>query len=261
MTTNAPVPSPYSHTQNIHDWQARRPPSVNEAALALADLHIITRSQNTTICSDDVLRTRLDNLNQFLAIYTAGKGWAKAADYTASVLGRGATCSRQLQAWAKNFSHDCSALSYHSYSNSGCNSLLDDAQFVEELRAHITDIRRHFPTQAIIDFVKKPEVVEHYHILKPITLKTARKWMSKLDFTWREAPKGTYLNGHERPNVMHYHQNIYLPALAQYELTVQAWNRDNLTHLIDPSSPSPIRHSVLWFNDQCIFYQNDWRKC
>ena len=85
--------------------------------------------------------------------------------------------------------------------------------------------------------------------------------MSKLDFTWREAPEGTYLDGHERPDVMHYRQNIYLPALTQYELTVQAWNRDNLTHLIDPSSPSPIRHSVLWFNDQCILYQNDWRKC
>ena len=94
MTTNAPVPSPYSHTQNIHDWEARRPPSVDEAALALADLRIITRSQNTTIRSDDVLRTRLDNLDRFLAIYTTGKGWAKAVDYTASILEWGATCSR-----------------------------------------------------------------------------------------------------------------------------------------------------------------------
>ena len=56
-------------------------------------------------------------------------------------------------------------------------------------------------------------------------------------------------------------QNIYLPALAQHEPTIRVWDRDNLTHLIDPSSPSPICHTVLWFNNQCIFYQNDQRKC
>ena len=90
----------------------RSPPSVDEAALALADLCTIIRSQNTMIHSDDVLRTWLDNLDRFLAIYTTGKGWVKAANYTASILGRGATCSQQLQAWGKNFSRDHSALPY-----------------------------------------------------------------------------------------------------------------------------------------------------
>jgi len=91
-------------------------------------------------------------------------------------------------------------------------------------------------------FCEKAEVIEHYRILKPITLDTARKWMSKLDFAWRNPPKGTYIDGHERPDVVHYRQNIYLPALAQYESMMRAWDTDNLTHIINPSFPSPIRH-------------------
>jgi len=108
--------------------------------------------------------------------------------------------------------------------------------------------------------MKKPEVMRRYQIVKPISLDTACEWMSKLNFKWRKPPKGMYIDGHERPDVVHYRQNSYLPALAQYELTMRIWDEDNFTRLINPSSPSSIRHSVLWFNDQCIFYQNDRRK-
>jgi tRNA isopentenyl-2-thiomethyl-A-37 hydroxylase MiaE len=79
---------------------------------------------------DDVLRTQLDQLNRFLAIYTTSKGWIEAADYAATILLQGAACSRRLQAWAKEFIHDWSALPYHNHSNSGCGSLLDDIDFV-----------------------------------------------------------------------------------------------------------------------------------
>ena len=127
------------------------------------------------ILSDNVLRTRLDQLDRFLAIYAAGKGWVEAADYTAKILGRGASCSRRLRAWGKNFIRDRSALPYHDHANSGCRSLLDNADFAKELLAHITDTGTKISPQAVVDFMKKPEVVERYHILRPITLGTARK--------------------------------------------------------------------------------------
>ena len=68
-------------------------------------------------------------------------------------------------------------LPYHNHANSGRISLLDNINFVEELLAHIIDVGKHVSAQAIIDFVKKPEVVERYHILKLITLDTACEWM------------------------------------------------------------------------------------
>lgn len=260
MDANVPVSSLPLRTRVDHHREARCPPSANDAALALADLRVLLKSHDSPIDSDDVLRTRLDHLNRFLAIYTSGKGWIEAANFTATIMGKGTGCSRRLRAWAKNFIHDRSALPYHHYENSGRDSLLDNVNFVEQLFAHITDTGAHVSAQAIIDFMKKPEVMRRYQIVKPISLDTACEWMSKLNFKWRKPPKGMYIDGHERPDVVHYRQNSYLPALAQYELTMRIWDEDNFTRLINPSSPSSIRHSVLWFNDQCIFYQNDRRK-
>ena len=261
MTPNVSAPSPYPHTQVDYSWEARHPPLVSDAALALADLRTLLKSRNTMIHSDHVLRTRLDYLDRFLAIYVTGRGWIKAANYTATILGQGASCSRRLRAWGKDFIRNRSMLPYHNHANSGCGSLLDDIDFVEELLAHIADAGMHVSAQTVVDFTQKPEVVERHHILKPITLGTARKWMSKLNFTWRQAPTGMYIDGHERPDVVHYRQDIYLPTLARCELAIRGWDKDNLGHLIDPSSPSPTRHTVLWFHDQCIFYLNDRKKC
>ena len=125
---------------------------------------------------------------------------------------------------------------------------------------HITNIRTHISAQAIIDFMKKPEVVTHYYISKPISLNTACKWMSKLGFKWCKPLKGMYIDGHECSDVVYYRQNIYLPALTQWELRMQAWDKDNLDCPVDPSSPSPTCPVVLWFNNQCIFHQNNWQK-
>ena len=84
--------------------------------------------------------------------------------------------------------------------------------------------------------------------------------MSKLNFRWGKPPTGTYIDGHEHPDVVRYRQDVYLPTLAQCEQRMRAWNEDNLTHIINPSSPSLTCHTVLWFHNQSIFYQNDRRK-
>jgi len=162
--------SPHLLARADHHREACRPPSVSDAALALADLRALLKSHSGKIHSDEVLRTRLGHLDQFLAIYTSGKGWSEAANYTAAVIGKGASCSRRLRVWAKNFVRDRSALPYHHYKSSGRGSLLDDVNFIEELFAHINNAGAHVSAQAIIDFMRKPEVVQRYQISKPISL-------------------------------------------------------------------------------------------
>lgn len=258
---NVLAPSFSRRMQVDYAWETRRPPSVHDATLALADLRTLLKSPNTMIRSNPILRTRLDRLDRFLAIYTTGRRWTEAANYTATTLGKGANCSRRLRTWGRDFIHNRSMLPYHGYANSGCGSLLDNIDFVEELLAHISDIGRYVSAQDIVDFVKRPDVAVRHRVVKPVTISTARKWMSKLNFSWRQTPRGTYLDGHERPDVVRYRQNVYLPALAQCEPALRVWDEDNLTHIINPSLPSLTRHTVLWFHDQSIFCQNDRRKC
>ena len=146
----------FNHFQR---W-ARCPPPIGDAILALGDLRTLLKSRNTAIFSGHVLRTRLDHLNSFLAIYVTGKGWVEAADYTATIIGQGMGCSQRLQKWGKNYIHDRPALPYHRYANSGRNFLLDNVKFVGELFAHVTGAGLHVSAPAIVDFVEKPEVVE-----------------------------------------------------------------------------------------------------
>ena len=238
---NQPASLPRLQMQGDARWEAYRPPPVSDAILALADLRTLLKSRNTVVFSDRVLRTRLDHLDCFFAIYVTGKGWTEATDYTATIIGRGTACSQQLRKWGQNYIRNRSALPYHQYANSGHRSLLNNIDFIGELFAHVTGAGLHVSAQVIVDFMKKPEVVERYQISKPVTLDTACKWMSRLNFKWQKPPKGTYIDGHERPDVMNYHQNTYLPALAQYEPQMCAWDKDNLIQVVDPSHCGNLR--------------------
>jgi len=102
--------------------EAYHPPSVNDAGLALADLRTLLKSQNTTLRSDNVLRTRLDRLDRFLAIYTSGKGGLRLLITPPQSLG-GFQVQSTASSVGKNFIRDRSALPHHRYKNSGRNSL------------------------------------------------------------------------------------------------------------------------------------------
>lgn len=93
--TEANIPVPLIPRTTVdRNWETRHPPSVYYATLALAHLRTLLKSRNGPIRSDIVLRTRLDHLDRFLAIYTTGGGgWTDSADYAATLLGLGVTCS------------------------------------------------------------------------------------------------------------------------------------------------------------------------
>ena len=88
MSANISIPL-LQHPQANYEQKTRHPPSVGDATLALADLRTLLKSRNAVIHLDIVLRTRLDHLDRFLAIYIAGRRWIKAADYSAVILGQG----------------------------------------------------------------------------------------------------------------------------------------------------------------------------
>jgi hypothetical protein len=62
------------------------------------------------------------------------------------------------------------------------------------------------------------ELFPHIH-LKPgrgISLRTARQWLRREGFRFVEHKKALYYDGHERPDVVHYRQNVFLPAMEKY---------------------------------------------
>jgi len=78
--------------------------------------------------------------------------------------------------------------------------------------------------------------------------------MKKLDYRWTRNPKGQFVDGHERDDVVTYRQGVFLPAWANVKARTRDWSREG-----QPDPPPNERRTVVWFHDESTFYANDRR--
>ncbi|KAG2157051.1 hypothetical protein DEU56DRAFT_750251 [Suillus clintonianus] len=50
-----------------------------------------------------------------------------------------------------------------------------------------------------------------------ISLSTARCWLHREGFQYMSHKKGLYFDGHDRPDIVEYRQNVFLPAMKEFE--------------------------------------------
>jgi hypothetical protein len=105
-----------------------------------------------------------------------------------------------------------------------------------------------------MDFLRTPEMQERLGIKHRISIVTAQRWMKKLNYRWMNGPKGQFVDGHERDDVVSYRQNIFLPAWNNLKAKTRDW-------LKPTSDLFPDAHyTVVWFHDESTFYANDRRR-
>ncbi|KAF7336217.1 hypothetical protein MVEN_02169500 [Mycena venus] len=66
-----------------------------------------------------------------------------------------------------------------------------------------------------------------YKMVRGISLATARRWLHEQGFEYTEVKKGLFYDGHERPDNVDYHQNVFIPAfdaLRPYFVEYQVGN-------------------------------------
>jgi len=92
---------------------------------------------------------------------------------------------------------------------------------------------------------------------KTIASTTARRWLHKLGFKYKEYRKGIYNDGHERSDVKPYRDSVFLPRIASYEGQFIKWD-DNLHEVSNPGHQSgEIQPVILVTQDECTFNSND----
>ena len=57
----------------------------------------------------------------------------------------------------------------------------------------------------------------HLKVGKGILLATARRWLHREGFQYISYKKGLYFDGHDCPDVIQYHQDIFLPKMKEYK--------------------------------------------
>ena len=72
--------------------------------------------------------------------------------------------------------------------------------------------------------------------------------------------KGLYYNGHDQPDVLDYHQKLFLPTMQQYQSWMVKYKIGEVkTELIKQSWPSK-RRIVLMAHGESMMQANDGKK-
>lgn len=265
--------TPIDDVEHLSDEDAtgggsfRPPPDLRDAELALADLKKILRPPRKSEPGYEdpklnmLFRERLEGMKQLLWTYidcqspTYGQ-WMATSLRTSRSLGHTVHHARKLREWSRAFILDREQLPYNPYGKWNLSVLETDETLAQEIHLHLQGIGPYCKAMDIIDFLDTPEMRERTHFDKRISLSTAQEWMKRLDYRWTLTPKGQYVDGHERPDVVDYRQNIFLPAWSK----VKDRTRDFSTEGPKSDPPPHLRHVVIWWHDESQFYANDRRQ-
>jgi hypothetical protein len=192
----------------------------------------------------------------FLRLYAHGlQEWTSASLSAAKILGRGSYHAQRLRHWSTGFIFDRSKLPDQQLF-SGSISRLADEDIELEANMYLQRLGKYVSAMDLVRYFQQDDVRQRHGFT--ISLATARRWMKRMGMRWAKTPKGQYVDGHERPDVVDYRQNTYIPRRLGSHLPSRTWNEETIGDRIIPS-PSDW-HVVYWHHDETTYTQNDRRQ-
>ena len=167
--------------------------------------------------------------------YIDSKGaltWIKASEQVALDEERGPHYARQIRGWARAFI-SARKLPENIY-GTWKDSLIDDEDLANELHLYLQLCGKYVTSRRLVEYMDKPEVRDRWKLTKGICESTARRWMTRMGYRWRKAPGGQYIDGHERPCVVKYRQEVFLPRWKQIERNMKSWSDDGSVEFVLP---------------------------
>lgn len=139
-------------------------------------------------------------------------------------------------------------------------SLLDDPLLVTALRNWLTSqpvgsvTPRNF--QHAVNTALLPSL--GISLKSPICYRTAQRWLVKVGWRLTVLRKGVYMDGHERPDVVEYRNNVFLPKMAEYERRMVHFEGPDLTR-VEPVLKEGETEIVVYFQDESCFHANEYK--
>jgi len=93
--------------------------------------------------------------------------------------------------------------------------------------------------------------------------RSARRWLVLLGWRYMRVKKGVYMDGHERPDVVEYWNNVFLPLMASFERRMAQWIRRlecaELVRVKLELGPDE-KQIIAVFQDESCFHVNDHKQ-
>jgi len=98
---------------------------------------------------------------------------------------------------------------------------------------------------------------------RSITLQTARNWLHHYGWKYMQHKKALYYDGHDRPDVVAYRQNVFLPKMLNHQSRLVEYQVGNLEQRVEKPlmAAGPEGHwLVLCAHDESTVQANDGMK-
>ena len=103
--------------------------------------------------------------------------------------------------------------------------------------------------------------VQYRKVRKGVTLQTARNFLRKEGFKYTEHKKALYYDGHERPDVVQYRQEVFLPAMEQHRRRLVEFVVGDVEKELQKIPDNYVEtRLVLVPHDEMTVQQNDGKK-
>jgi len=250
-------------------------PDFPSAKDALRDLKLLLKPQRLRGIGhkdpelNPFVRERMEAVRSFLVNYTQREGngsnhhgqWSAASLACAKSYEKGPYHARKLREWARSFISDRSDLPINPYGTWSA-SVLDDEDVVADIHLHLTTIGKYMRALDIVHFTGTPKMLRRLDRKKPVSLTTAQRWLKRHEYRWTKNPSGQFVDGHERADVVHYRQTVFLLSILKLEGETRKWTDATMDEDVveEPVLEGAKRKRVIWFHDESTFYANDRRQ-
>ena len=239
------------------------PPSPDEVEKCLRTLEALIKPKRKTGHGHRdphlnlVLRARLETMATFLRIYKMNGylDWTGSSEVAAAAAGKGPWLARRLREWTRCLIQDETDIPTHSYGRFN-SSILEDEDLAAQIHLRLQGIGPWIKAADIVQYLNSPEMKLWLNLKKPISERTARRWMDRMSYRWKREPKGQYKDGHEREDVVEYRQNVFLPAIEKLMDRMTKWRADGTAEPDDLG----CHRVIFWNHDESTFFANDRRK-
>jgi len=100
-----------------------------------------------------------------------------------------------------------------------------------------------------------------YALKNDLSLRTAWQWLVRLGWRNKLLRKGVYMDGHERPDVMKYHNNTFLHSMEKYWAKMTIWEiKESELVRIDPVLGPGEKRIIALFQDESSFHANKYKR-
>ena len=212
---------------------------------------------------DVVFRARITAMAGAINLYLDPEllyTWREASLLVAKSQGYGSYRAHSIRRWIHKYLAS-GKLPLH-FTGRYRSSTLEDEDIAQSIQLHLVEIAKngYIRAQDVVDFVATEKIQGMLGSKnRGICLRTAQRWLHKLDWRYGRKKRGMYIDGHERDDVVKY-RGEFIQRWKEYEKRMVTYDNDGKESAPPPGFAVPQIgrfRLILVTHDESTFYAHD----